>query len=258
LKRFCEDLDSETDGRIVYEHDVSFIGSLYDNEFNFYDQIEDLPEELRLYWDDLIRHQESVFGLDLFSDPEHVDSTRLDELMGYVSFENTGQFNLDYQRVVLDILRKKVTINERKNILRELGKNFYTVMYTNNDAAPIEDVPNLGIARYMDRMPRVFHRSKININITMRSIMSGVPLRVLDVLAAGGFLLTSYTPEIEEYFKDGEDLVIARTPEEMVTLAARYLSDDEGRRQIATNGQKKVFEKFAYTKILPDLLLKTS
>ena len=76
----------------------------------------------------------------------------------------------------------------------------------------------------------------------------------MDVLAAGGFLLTGYQPEIGEYFQDGEDLVMAMTPEEMVDKAAYYLEHDEEREAIARNGQKKVLEGFAYTKLLPEIL----
>jgi spore maturation protein CgeB len=103
-------------------------------------------------------------------------------------------------------------------------------------------------------MPRVFHRSRINLNITLRSILSGVPLRVMDVMAAGGFLLTSYTEEIAEYFTDGVELAIATTPEEMVEKAAYYLEHEEERQQIALMGQKKVREKFAYTRLLEEML----
>ncbi len=76
----------------------------------------------------------------------------------------------------------------------------------------------------------------------------------MDVLAAGGFLLTSYTPEIDEYFTDGEDLAIARTPEEMIQKTAYYLEHEEERKEIAMNGQKKVFEKFSYMKLLPGII----
>lgn len=49
--------------------------------------------------------------------------------------------------------------------------------------------------------------SKINLNFTIPNIKSGIPLRVWDVLGAGGFLLTNYQAEIPYYFKEGEDLV---------------------------------------------------
>ena len=254
LTDLCRSLDAETDGRIVYQHDVCFLGNLYDNEFNFYDQVEYLPPELKEYVDLIITAQEKIFGYDLFTDPKAINDDDIKRLRKYIQFEYTGKYEMDYDAVMRDILRKKVTVNERRNILAEMGRHFDTVMYTKPDAKPIEGVCNLGIASYEKKMPAVFRRSRVNLNISLRCITSGVSLRVMDVLAAGGFLLTSYTPEIAEYFEDGQDLAIARTPEEMIAKADYYLKNEEERKEIALRGQKKVLENFAYTRLLPEVL----
>lgn len=254
LSELCQKLDDETGGEIVYEHDVSFLGNLYDNEFNFYDQVEYIPSDLKQYIDIVIKAQEKVFGHDLFTDEKAITQTHIDRLREYINFENSGKYELDYDEVIRDILRKKVTVNERHDILAEMGKRFDTVLYTMPGAKPIDGVCNLGIASYTEKMPRVFHRSKVNLNITLRSILAGVPLRVLDIMAAGGLLITNYQSEIAEYFEDGVDLVMAGTPEEMVQKTAYYLEHDEERKAIAINGQKKVLENFAYTKLLPMIL----
>ena len=254
LSEYCEQMDLETGGNIVYLHDVCFLGSLYDNEYNFYDQVGYLPPALKGYTDAVIRSQQSVFGVDFFAEEAIFPYSKIQELRQYIKFEETGKYEIDYDEVIRNILRKKVTVNERHDILEEMGKHFDTVIYTNPNAKPIEGVNNLGIASYTEKMPLVFHRSKINLNITLRCITSGVSLRVMDVLAAGGFLLTTYTPEIAEYFVDGEDLAIAYSPEDMIAKTAYYLEHEDERKQIALNGQKKVFKNFAYTKLLPDIL----
>ncbi len=254
LSELCNRLDLETNGNIVYEHEVCFLGNLYDNEYNFYDQVNSFPSELKGYIDAVIKSQEYLFGVDFFSNENIISKDKIKEIRKILTFEDTGKYEIDYDNVVLDILRKKVTVNERYNILKRMGKYFDTVMYTMPDARSIEGVCNLGIASYYEKMPRVFHRSKINLNITLRSILSGVPLRVMDILAAGGFLITTYQEEIAEYFTDGEDLVIAYTPEEMLKKVAYYLEKEEERKIIARNGQKKVFEKFSYTNLLPSIL----
>lgn len=254
LSRLCDELDAQTDGKIIYEHDVCFLGSMYDNEYNFYDQVKYLPPELKTYVDAVIQAQERVFGIDLFTDEKVFNENHIQRLRQYIEFESTGKYDIDYDKVILDILRKKVTVNERRHILTEMGRRFDTVLYTSKLNTPIEGVNNLGYASYMDKMPRVFRRSKINLNITLRSILSGVPLRVMDILGAGGFLLTTYTDEIAECFEDGVDLAIARTPEEMYAKAQYYLEHEDERKEIALNGQKKVFENFAYTKLLPEVL----
>ena len=198
--------------------------------------------------------QEKIFGHDLFTDEKAITDAHINRIRQYVNFEKTGKYEIDYDNVIRDMLRKKVTVNERRNILTRMAENFETVIYTDPGAKPINNLCNMGIADYVKKMPVVFHRSKINLNITLRCITSGVPLRVLDVLAAGGFLITSYTPEIEEYFRDGQDLIIVRTPDEMIAKTAYYLEHEEERKEIALNGQKKVFDNFAYTKLLPKIL----
>ena len=254
LGELCQKLDKETGGEIAYEHDVSFLGNLYDNEYNFYDQVNYLPPLLKGYTDAVIKAQERVFGADFFTEEEIYPYEKVKELRQYIQFEQTGKYEIDYDGVMLDILRKKVTVNERRNILTEMGKRFNTVLYTSPGTKPIEGVCDLGLASYNEKMPRVFHRSKVNLNITLRSILSGVSLRVIDILAAGGFLITNYQAEIAEYFEDGVDLVMAYTPEDMIQKTAYYLQHEDERKEIALNGQKKVFKNFAYTKLLQDIL----
>ncbi len=254
LSEFCKKLDAETDGKIFYQHDVCFLGNLYDNEYNFYDQVQNLPPDLKEYIDGVIDNQEKIYGQDLFSDKKIITPVHIKKLREYIRFESSGNYDLDYDKIILDMLRTKVTVNERRHILEKMGERFDTVLYTMPGAKPIEGVSNLGIADYTTKMPLVFRRSKINLNITLRSIISGVPLRVMDILAAGGFLITTYQKEIEEYFEDGKELVISRTPEEMLELTAYYLEHEDERKEIAAAGQKKVYEEFAYTKLLPKIL----
>ena len=79
----------------------------------------------------------------------------------------------------------------------------------------------------------------------------------MDILAAGGFLITNYQEEIAEYFVDGQDLVIAYTPEDMIEKTAYYLEHEDERKAIAEHGQKTVLETFAYTSLLPQILSST-
>ena len=252
LGKLCAEMDQgkrEGGDEGEYRHDVTFLGNLYDNEFNFYDQAP-IPESLREYLNDEFEAQQQIYGRDIIGDKRVIDDDIMEQLRSILNFENTGKFHIDYDRVIRDILRKKITVIERRRMLEELGSRFNTVMYTTPDANPVPGVTNMGIADYYAQMPQIFRYSKININMTMRCIPSGVPLRVMDVLGAGGFLITTWQPEIEEYFEDGKELVMARTPEEMIEKVSYYLEHEEERKAIASQGQKKVFEEFAYTRLL--------
>jgi spore maturation protein CgeB len=71
-------------------------------------------------------------------------------------------------------------------------------------------------------------------------------MRVLDVLACGGFLLTNYQPEIAEYFENGRELVIYEDYVDLVQKVQYYLAHDDERKEIARNGQKAVRERFNF------------
>ena len=231
----------------VYEHEVSFLGSLYDNEYNFYDQAaEYLPEYLRGYLEGVFTAQQQIFGTDLIGEESVLPAEKVRELNRYMKFALSGSYRMNLDQVIRDILRKKVTQEERRKLLERFGKCCKLDLYTQEYSPVIENVYDLGRADYMEKMPRVFHRSKINLNFTMRSIRSGIPLRALDIMAAGGFLLTGYQQELDEYFVNGQELVMAGSPEEMQELIGYYLAHDSEREKIARKGKEKTLKQFDY------------
>lgn len=104
----------------------------------------------------------------------------------------------------------------------------------------------MGPVRYWDESPVVFYNSRINLNFTIRNIRSGIPLRVWDILAAGGFCITNFQPELVMYFKNGEDIVWFEDEADLVKKVGYYLSHEDERKRIALNGQKKVRELHNY------------
>ena len=103
-------------------------------------------------------------------------------------------------------------------------------------------------------MPKIFNLSKINLNMTMRPIETGLPLRIFDILSSGGFCMTNFQEELLDMFTIGEDIEADSSSPELIDKCGYYLEHEEERKQIAINGQKKVFEEFAYTKLLPSIL----
>ena len=84
-------------------------------------------------------------------------------------------------------------------------------------------------------MPLIFHYSKINLNITSKSIRSGLPLRIFDILGCGGFLLTNYQPELSNYFTPGYDLVCYSSEDELLEKTEYYLSHEKERIETIFN-----------------------
>ena len=77
----------------------------------------------------------------------------------------------------------------------------------------------------------------------MRAIRSGLPQRIWDILACGGFLLTNYQPELDEFLTPGVHLETYRSVDELVEKSVYYLEHDDEREAIAQNGYKKICEE---------------
>ncbi len=239
---------------LPYEHDVSFIGSLYRDRYTFFDQIQGLPPALKEYLDLAVAAQQKLFGVDLIGDANVVPDKIIDAMHSYVSFEQSGDYRMEPRMLLRDIIRKKVTSVERLNILSMLGEHFDVDLYTMPGTEVPAGIRNLGYASYDSQMPRVFNRSKVNINITLRTIRTGIPQRALDIMVCGGFLLSDYREELAEYFTEGEEMVMARTPEDFVTLTEYYLSHDDEREQIALNGQRKVLGLYTHDRVFAEMI----
>ena len=95
-------------------------------------------------------------------------------------------------------------------------------------------------------MPGVFRYSKLNLCPTLKSIQSGIPLRALDIMGAGGTLFSNFQPELAEYFENEQDVIMYDSMEDAFAKADFYLNHNELREKIAVNGYKKICRDFTY------------
>lgn len=221
-----------------YSSDVSFVGSLY-NEINPLNKLS-LSSNAKVEIDNLISAQlsdrQSFFIEDALSD------TLIKAIKG-----NSSDFPLegfvepiDHYTIANYYIGMQLAEVERFQTLSRLSKEFDINLYTKSDSSRLKKIHNKGSAHTYNVMPKVFHLSKINLNITMRPIQTGLSLRIYDVLGSGGFLITNYQAEIDELFEVGNDLVVYNTLDELVDKCHYYLTHDDERRQIALNGYHKV------------------
>lgn len=119
-------------------------------------------------------------------------------------------------------------------------------VYSNDTDGRLEKASFCGYVDYYDKMPAVFRSSKINLNISLCTIQTGIPLRVLDIMACGGFVLTNMQPELMEYFIPGEDVAVYEDMKDMIAKVQFYLEHEELRKRIAHNGYLKVCEMFRF------------
>ncbi|HQL61553.1 MAG TPA: glycosyltransferase [bacterium] len=99
---------------------------------------------------------------------------------------------------------------------------------------------------YPTETAAIYASSEININLFHLQCERSLILRVYDVMACGGFLLSEYTPAFEDSFRVGEELDVFRTPGELKEKVEFYLAHPERRREIARCGQRAVLTGHTY------------
>ncbi|MEG0962701.1 MAG: DUF3880 domain-containing protein [Lachnospiraceae bacterium] len=225
-----------------YQNEISFVGSLYDN--NKYRQINFLPEYLRGYLEGIMEAQLRIYGYHFIE--ELLTPNILTELEKYVKMNMDSSYCIEKTELYADLLDTEITCKERVNMLKELAKSHQVTLYTGSDMSLVPGVRNGGIVSYDEQLPLVYQRSKINLNITLRSITSGMPGRIFDIMGSGGFLLSNYQPELAEVFQDGKELVLYESQVDLLEKVSYYLEHEEERKEIAYRGWKRMQEEFSY------------
>jgi len=88
---------------------------------------------------------------------------------------------------------------------------------------------------------RLYNTAKVVLNVTNWDPARYVALnqRVFDVPATGAFLLTDYSPELEEHYRIGEEIACFASAEELADKARYYLAHDAERETVARRGYAK-------------------
>jgi spore maturation protein CgeB len=231
---------------VDYKHDISFVGTLYNN--NLYSQINYLPDYVWGYIDAVIAAQSKIYGYNFVE--EMLTNNIESQLRQYISVDDSSSIEIPFKSFMADIINTRITELDRTGLLDMLGEYFKVDLYTNSASTHLKNVNVLGTVGYEKEMPNVFRNSKINLNMSLRSITSGIPLRVLDICGCGGFCISNYQPEIAEFFELDREIVVYDSAEDLLAKADYYLKHDDERNAIARRGYEKVRNEFTYEKQL--------
>ena len=244
-------LDSmQTDGEIWrrYQACVSFVGGLYTESHTFYDRMaEKLDPYTKGYLEALMRAQMSVSGVNFIreslSGPVEAGMWRaLPMNPNPDGVETRAYLYAEY------VINRKITQTERSYLIKRLGAEVPTVLYTRDKTFVADGVSVRGPVDYYNMTPYVFKCSDINLNISLRSIHTGIPLRAFDIMGAGGFLLTNYQEDFLNFFVPNEEFVYYEDADDMVEKVKYYLSHDAERERIAAAGHTKIREEHTFQK----------
>lgn len=236
-----------------FSHDIVFVGSMYNK--NLYDEVyEHFTEYEKGYFDAALKIQTNLYCDYILDDI--LDGSMLAELSRhFIIAKSSKSFQNLYLSFSTTILGFKIAQMERQKILTELSEKFNVDIYTDDEKYEYMRVKKHKTVDYWSEAPLVYRNSKINLNITLRSIRTGIPLRVWDILGAGGFCITNYQAELLLYFENGKDLVIFESMEDLNNKIEYYLTHEDERKAIAMNGYKKVKELHQYSNRIDEMNL---
>lgn len=235
--------------------EISFVGSLYNGEGNRLRGAA-LSEYAKGYVEGLIQSQLKVYGYNLLADSMKEDVAQ--EIVAGCSLSLSGNYIQQPLQLAADAVGMEVSAREREQTLALLGQYYPVMLYTASEIPAQwkgqEKIRYGGYADYENKMPFVFRDSAVSLNITSKTIASGIPQRVLDIMACGGCCLTNRQPEIEEYFSDEEELLMYSGMEELMEKTDYYLKHEDERRRIAQNGYERVKKDFSLDKRMQEML----
>lgn len=231
--------------RSIVSSDVSFVGSLYNEDHNFLDRMSDLDPYAKGYIDAIMAAQQKISGYFFIEELLTRDIIReMKKSLNYTpqpgGAESEAYVYANY------FIARKITSLERQEVLSQVSERFDTKLYTHNATPTLPHIHNMGAVDYYDTAPHVFKNSNINLNITLRSIRSGIPLRAFDIMGAGGFLLSNYQEDFLDFFVPGEDYDYYDGTEDLLQKIEYYLSHEKERKEIARNGFYKVKKEHTY------------
>ncbi len=235
-----------------YSCDISFVGGLY--ETNTYNSLigalpEDIANEFKLY---LLRNMCN------WSQPKQwprISEKAVLYMQQHFDTDKWNRMDMDTDLFLgIALLSGKLAEIDRITVLNTLAESFSVHLYTSGDSSFLQNVHVHPPVNYDTDMNKIFYLSKINLNITLPSIETGIPQRIFDIMGCGGFVMTNYQKDLEEHFTIGTDLEVFHNPDELKEKTTYYLQHEKERIQIAMNGYQKVREHFSYPHQLRQIL----
>lgn len=239
----CRRLDamsSSPEQLASYSSQVAFVGSLYEKYTNTLPAIfQSMPPDSRTSFLQYVCRESQSYN-------QH-------QLWDVITTETAQklypQFPASPAVVRLQLLAACAAMiagRQRESILNDIANKFPLELYTTSPDGIIKNANYRWRAAYYSQMPLIFRHAVCNLNLTIPSIQTGLPLRILDILGAGGFLLTNEQEELHDYFTVGKDLDTFHSPEELTEKLHFYLAHPEITKEIAANGHAIVKNDFSY------------
>ena len=246
-------LKTDKSGRnLEFLYDISFVGSLYTEKHNFYDRMTNLSDYAKGYLDAIMAAQMQIQGYNFI---QSSISPIIEDLQKALPMNPNpdGVETIEYLYAQY-VINRKITGIERIDLIREIAQKYTFDLFTHDPNFQMPNLNNRGRVDNYQEMPLVFKQSKINLNISLRSIKSGIPQRAFDIMGSGGFLISNYQNDFLDHFTPGVDFDMYDSKTGLMDKIDYYLSHDSERMAIAKNGHDNVAKAHTYRHRVREML----
>lgn len=225
------------------KYQISFVGSTYkDNMFLKLDSLDTVEKENIM---SLIKEQQQTGYHKIIENKLTKQQVgNLEKCVEIVphpdGFESVAWVYANY------FLYRELTSIERTTILKKLSNQYEVNLFTKDKKQDHNNIIWRKSQDYYKESPNIFKNSDININITLRSIGTGIPLRCFDILSCEGFLITNRQEELEECFRLEKEIITYDSQEELVDKVNYYMIHESERKKIAEQGFRSIMRQHTY------------
>lgn len=110
-----------------------------------------------------------------------------------------------------------------------------------------------------EEMIKMYSRSLINLNFASSSVnpsLKQIKARNFEVPMSGGFFITDYIPELKNYYKFGEEIIVYKSIKELIEKLKYYLNNREELEQIRKKGYERSIKDHTFKKRFIDIFKK--
>lgn len=241
---------AESSGSFLY--DISFVGSLYTEKHNFYERMTSLSDYTKGYLDALMASQMQIQGYNFIQESL---APVMDDLYQALPMDpNPDGVETKEYLYAQYVINRKITGLERTDLIKAIAERHSFDLFTHDHSFSLPNLTNHGSVDPYKEMPLIFKQSKINLNISLRSIKSGIPQRAFDIMGSEGFLLSNFQSDFLDDFIPGEDFAFYESKADLLDKIDYYLSHEDERLAIAKNGHDKLAAGHTYRHRVREML----
>lgn len=232
-----------------YDTEVSLVGKLYDSKY--LELLSLMSNTYKTFFETLVNTQGNIFDRYIIDDM--ITSNMVADINNQIHAQHPGSDLYIPREALTYAVASEVTKRERIILLTLCGSRFKTRLYSYQDNSIIKNIERFPAVDYVTEMPLVFQCSKINLNPAFCMIQSGASLRAMDIMGAGGFMLSRLQYELLDLYKENDELVIYYNYEDAIDKLNYYMTHDDIRCKIAENGRRKTLTEHSLQKRLADI-----